>query len=218
MDVLLRQHVAGQHAVDRPRPQPRLRMLRVFAELSVHAGEIQVALVGRVGIDDPADLAGVDAFHDLLVGRMGPGLEIREERQLLRGRLLAAVGDRLAAGNVHGDRFGEIDMLAGGDRGGGLLGMEVGRALDHHGVQLLVDQLLVAGESGKPLVRRHAELVAGIVRLVLEVIEHRDHVVAAVFLEQVGNPRAASAATDQADVDPRVGVGAAHELGREDGE
>ena len=89
------------------------------------------------GGDDLPDLAVVHGLHGLLVKLVGAGLEIHQEAELLGGGLFAALGDGLAAGHVHGNRLGEIDMFAGINRGGGLLGMEIGRALDDDGVELL---------------------------------------------------------------------------------
>ena len=54
--------------------------------------------------------------------------------------------------------------------------------------------------------------------MVLEVVRHGDEVVAAVLLEQVGDPLAAAAAADQADINLRVGLRAAHQFRFQDGE
>ena len=56
------------------------------------------------------------------------------------GRLLAALLDGLAAGNIDGDRLGQIDMLTRGHGRLSLLGMEIGRRLDHDRIQVLFQQ------------------------------------------------------------------------------
>ena len=111
--------------------------------------QVSAALVIGLGGDDLADLAVVHGLDGLLVELVGAGLEIHEEAELLRGGLLAALGDGEAAGHVHRDGLGQIDMLAGVDGRGGLLGMEVGRAFDDHGVELLLQQLAVAVQAGE---------------------------------------------------------------------
>ena len=74
------------------------------------------------------DLAVVHGLDGVLIELVGARLEIHQEAELLRGGLLAALGDGQAAGHIHGDRLGQIDMLARLDAGRGLLGMEVRRA------------------------------------------------------------------------------------------
>ena len=149
---------------------------------------------------------------------VGAGLEIDLEAKLLRGRLLAALGDGLAAGHVHGYGFGQIDVLAGLDGGGRLLRMKIRRAFDDDRVELLLQQPAIAGEPGEAAGGRHVELRSGLVGVVLEVIRDGDDVIAAVLLEQVGHPFPAVAAADEADVDLRVGLGAADQLRLQDGE
>ena len=180
--------------------------------------QARTALV--IGFDrhDLADLAVVHGLHRLLVELVGARLEIHQEAELLRGGLLAALGDGLAAGHIHGNRLGQIDMLARLDSGGGLFGMEVGRALDHHGVELLLQQLAITGKPGIAVGGGHIELRPRLIRVVLEVVRHGDKVVAPVLLEQVGDPLPAVAAADQADINLRVGLGAAHQSRLQDGE
>ena len=108
----------------------------------------RAALVIGLDGDDLADLAVMHGLDGFLVELVGAGLEIHQEAELLRGGLLAALADGEAAGHIHGNRLGHIDVLAGVHRGGGLLGMEVRRAFDDHRVELLLEQLAVAGQAG----------------------------------------------------------------------
>ena len=62
---------------------------------------------------------------------------------------LPALADGQAAGHVDGDGLGDVDVLAGLDGGRRLLGMEVGRGLDDHGVELALQEFLVAGKAGE---------------------------------------------------------------------
>ena len=213
MDVLLGDDVAGEDAVHAPGTQLRLGVLRVFAQEFVHAVPRLAGLVVGFGGDDLADLAVVDGFDGVLVELVGAGLEIHQEAELVRGGLFAALGDGLAAGDVHGNGLGEIDVLAGINRGGGLLGMEIGRALDDDGVELLFQELAVARKAGVAVGGGDLKLLARSVGVVREVVRHRNEVVTAVLLEEVGDPFAAVAAADEADVDLRVGLGPAEQGG-----
>jgi hypothetical protein len=56
------------------------------------------------------------------------------------------------------------------------------------------------------------------IRVVLEVIRDGNEIIAAVLLEQAGDPFAAVAAADEADVNLRVGLRAAHQLRFQDSE
>ena len=108
-------------------------------------------------------------------------MEIDQETKLLRGGLLAALGDGQAAGHIHGDRLGQVNVLAGVHGGGGLLRMEIGRAFDHHRVELLLQQLAVAGEPGVALSGRDVEFRAGLIHPLLKVIRRRNEVITAVL-------------------------------------
>ena len=131
--------------------------------------------------------------------------------------LLAAVFDAQAARDIDGDGLGEVDVLAGRDGGGRLLRVEVRRAVDRHGVHLL-QQLQVALEAREAIGLRDLQLLAGVVHAVLEVVGHGDDVVAAVLLEQLGDPGAAPAAADQAEIDLGIGGRAADETRLHHGE
>ena len=52
----------------------------------------------------------------------------------------AALLNGRAAGHVHRDRLGQVDVLARSDGVGRLRRVEVRRRLDRHGVQLLLEQ------------------------------------------------------------------------------
>jgi len=84
--------------------------------------------------------------------------------------------------------------------------MEVGRGLDAHGVQLLLQHALVARQSGITSFGLHIQLVAEGVDAILEVVRGAHDVVAAMFLEQTRNPRAAAAAANEADIDFFIGL------------
>ena len=135
-----------------------------------------------VGLEHAADR--------LLVGLVGPGLEIDQEAELLLRRFLAAVGDRLAPGHIDGERFGDVNMLAGVHRGRCLLGMKVRRRFDRHGVQLLLQQPLVAGQPGVPACSGNLQLSAEIIHTIPEVIGGRYNVITPVAGKKLGNPGA----------------------------
>ena len=145
----------------------------------------------------PPDRAGVDQFHNLLISRCGARLKIYEESEFAVGRLAPALGDASAARHVHGNGLGQKNVLARLDSGGGLLRVKVGRAFNRHGVERLFQQLAVAAQPGETLFRRHSELVARVVNLVLKIIGHGHDAVAAMLFEQIGNPRAAPAAPER---------------------
>ena len=139
-------------------------------------------------------------LHRVLIELVGARLEIHLEAELFRGGLLAALGNGLAAGHIDGNGLGEIDMLAGLDRGGGLFGMEIRRALDDDRVELLLQQLAIRGKPGIAVGGGHIELSPCLIRVVLEVICDRNEVIAPVLLEQVGDPFAPAAAANEPDI------------------
>ena len=145
VDVLLDDHVAAEGAGLIPGAEPLLRGGR--GAVVVHAGGPGIA---RHAALQPADRTLVDPPQRLVVEVVGPGLEVDQVDELPGRGLPARLGDGHAAGHVHGHRLGEVDVLAGLDRGRGLLGMEVGRALDHHRVERRVEQPLVARERRVP--------------------------------------------------------------------
>ena len=103
-------------------------------------------------------------------------------------------------GTSTADRLGQVDVLARGHRVGGLDRMEERRALDRHRVELLLEQPAIGGQSREAPRRRNAELVARGLDPIREVVGQRDDVVAAVLLKQVGDPAAAPAAADDAEI------------------
>ena len=212
VDVLLGDDIARDHAINAPGPQTHLRVLRGFAQLAVAVLKHQAGLILGIDGHQLAELALMDAGENLLVGRHGAGLEINKEHLLLPGRRPSAFGNGHAAGHVHRDRLGAIDVFPRGYRGRRLLRMEIRRADDGHRVELLLQQALVGGKPGEAVARQYIELLAGRIHAVLEVIGERHHVVIAVLGEQLGDPRSPPAAADDAEVDLRVGFGAPNQL------
>ena len=156
------------------------------------------------------DLA--DRFTEVLIGA---GLEIDEEHLLVGGRALAGVGDGLAAGRIDGNGFGEIDMFAGVHGVGGLLRMEIRGRLDDYGVELAIEQALIAGQAGVTAGRGDLVLLGCGVGFVLEIVGAGNQAVLARLGEKVGNPTATTSAADESDVEGGVGF-RAKDQGRSD--
>lgn len=194
------------------------RNSRVLTEKLVHAVPGGAALVIGLNRDDLAQFALMHALGRILVQLVSARLEIDQEAELFRGSLFAALFHREAARHIDGNRFGHINVFAGLDGGGGVLGMEIGRRFDDDRVQFLFEELAIAGKAGEAMFRRDVELPAGFVHAVLKIIGGGNQVVVSVFLEQTGNPFATPAATDQANIELGIGVGASHEGGFKNGE
>ncbi len=109
-------------------------------------------------------------------------------------------------------------MLAGLERGGGLLGMEVRRALDGHGIEPALEQGAIPVESGEAGSGLHRELVAQLLDAVGEVVVQRNHLRVGVLLEQTADEPSAPAASDDSQLQPRVGLRPAHRRRRHDGD
>lgn len=152
-----------------------------------------------------ADGAAVDPLQSLDEELVGLSLEIDQEAQFLFRGFPSAGPDGLATRDVHGDGFGDIDVLAGGDTRGGMLGMKIRRRFDDHGVQFLLQQTLVAGQSVVLPFRWDADFLAGSLGAIPEVVGRRHEVVAAVLLEQACDPGASAPAANDADIDLGVG-------------
>ena len=144
-------------------------------------------------------------FESLDEELVGSSLEIDQEAQFLFRGFPSAGPDGLATRDVHGDGFGDIDVLAGGDTRGGMLGMKIRRRFDDHGVQFLLQQTLVAGQSVVLPFRWDADFLAGSLGAIPEVVGRRHEVVAAVLLEQACDPGASAPAANDADIDLGVG-------------
>src|SRR5208337_5256505 len=93
--------------------------------------------------DQVTDVTLVYLVQSLDVEIIGPGLEVAQVDEFPGYGLLPGFADDHAAGDVNGHGLGEIKMLACINRGGSLFGVEVGRGLDHHGIQQLIKQSLV---------------------------------------------------------------------------
>ena len=71
----------------------------------------------------------------------------------------------------------------------------------HHGLDAAVQQPLIAGQAGEAAGFVDAQLLTGLLGLVVEVVGDGMNHVAAVLLKQIGQPRPASAAADQPQLD-----------------
>jgi hypothetical protein len=138
VNVLLDDDVASEHLVHIERAETRLARVGVECSVPGAAGEID-------GLDesDTADIAAVSALRRFLENGLRASLEIDEEADLAV-RLFGGRFDRVAAWDVHRDRLREVNMLAGIDGRGGMLGMIVGRRLDDDGVDLRSGELGVS--------------------------------------------------------------------------
>ena len=198
VDVVGDDRVAAQVGVRQPdlAAQPALEVLlqrRVRPGLPGHAEGGDVA--------EPAQRAIAHAPPHLEHRGVARQLIVDEETELFLRRQAARLADEQGAGHVHRDRLGHVDMLAGVHRGAGLLGVEIRDVLDHHGLDAAVEQPLVAVQSGEPARRVHLQRLAGFPGHLGEVVGDGVKLIAAVFVEQVGQPQAASAAADEADFD-----------------
>ena len=218
VDVLLGDDVAGEGAVGAPGAQADLVVVRIVPEQRIHAAPGVAGLVGGFAGNNPANSARMHDAHRLLIGRVGAGLEIHQKDQFLLRGFAPALGHGLAAGHVHRNGLGAIDVLAGLDGRGGVFRVEIRRRLNHHRVELLFQKALVSGEAGEAPGLVHLELFSRRLRLVREIVRHGRQVVMAVFQEQVGDPRAAPAAADEAEVDFGIALGAAGQPRLGDGE
>ncbi len=137
----------------------------------------------------------------------------RKHKLLLRG-FLAQVRDQAAAGRVHGDGLGEIDMdsLFHGRRG--LLRMEIGRRYDGYGLDAAFEEPLVGGQAREEPRFGDRELGAQVGGAVGEIIRPGIDLVAAVLGEELGDPRPPAAAADDPQLDPGIGLRAADKPGR----
>src|SRR2546422_711901 len=122
MDVLLDDDVPRQHTVAYPIPQTALRGRGVGP-----GGPIDVTgqIIG-FRADDIAQRALVDTADQLDKGRAVADLESHVQAELALGAL-PNLDDAFRAGDIHRHRFFQVHVLARGDHGVEVLGMEVGR-------------------------------------------------------------------------------------------
>ncbi len=165
-----------------------------------------------------ADRSFVHAANRLDVELVGTGLEIDQEAQPVAGGFLAAFFHGLAAGHIHGDGLGEIHVFSRCHAGRRMLRVEVRRRFHDDGIQLLLQHALVARQSGVTRFGFHIQLAAEVIETILEIVGRRHDVVATVFLEQFGNPRAAATAANEADIDLLIGLIAPDQLGSQNRE
>src|SRR5437763_34375 len=83
MDVLLRDYVPGENLIDAPGSQPRLAIVRVFAQLLIALFKHQISLVLGVNRNQFSNIPFVDSPNHFLVSRHRPGLKIYLKNQLL---------------------------------------------------------------------------------------------------------------------------------------
>ena len=127
----------------RSAPQPRRRASSLFGlvpDHRIHAAPRVAALVAGFAGNNLANPARMNDAHRLLVGRMGARLEIDQKDQVLLRGFASALGHRVAAGHVHRNGLGAIDMFAGLDRRGGVDRVEIRRRINHHRVEFLFEQ------------------------------------------------------------------------------
>jgi hypothetical protein len=158
MDVLLSDHIAGKRCIQSPGPHQQFRVLRVPAEYRVGAVKRVAAMVGRLGQSQFANHPVMHMLDGSLVIRHGPGLKIDQEYLLAARGRFARTLDGKATRNIYCQGLRQINMLSGGDTGCRLLGMKVGRADDHHRVQVLFQQPEIPLEGGEPACFRHPQL------------------------------------------------------------
>src|SRR4030042_6147312 len=113
VNVLLCNNVTGQYPVKSPRPQPILRILRVFLPGLVHTPERTTCMVNRLAKYKLAKGAVASKFNRFKVKLGGTGLKIHKKTQFFSGSFPAAVTDTVAAGHIHSNRLGNIDVAAG---------------------------------------------------------------------------------------------------------
>ena len=166
VDVLFHDDVAGEDTVPHPVPQATL-FRRGVGSVGPLQGRREVVDEAADGL---ADLPVVDARYEIDVRRGVPNLEPHRQADLAVG-LLAQLHHVLAARDVHGHRLLEVGVLAGGDGGLEVLGMEVRGSGDVDGVHVLaVEELLVrlwSPEHVRWVDRRLSELCGDLVERLL---------------------------------------------------
>ena len=215
VDVLLHDDVAGQRLVVDPVAQ---------APLGGRGGRPVGPVDGRGEVvdlprDGRPDLALVDPLRELDVGRGVADLEADREAQLLRPRLLAEGHHPLAPRDVHPHRLLEVDVLARGEGGLAVGGVEPRRARDVHRVHVLaVEERLVglqplerAGgvDRGLAELRGHrVELRLPRVQVVREQVADRGQHRPRVLEERAHHVSAPAPAAEDPHAHGRVGLGA----------
>ena len=116
------------------------------------------------------------------------------------------VRDHPAARRIDRDGLGQVNVFARVHRVGGMLGVEVGRSFDGHGVELALEQPFIARQTGVPAGGIDLELLSDRIRFVLEIIGAGDPPVFAGVGEERRNPTAPSPAADEADFESGIGL------------
>ncbi|OPZ09998.1 MAG: hypothetical protein BWZ10_02502 [candidate division BRC1 bacterium ADurb.BinA364] len=171
-------------------------------------------MVARLAEGDRSQRALAHAARGFDVEGIGARLKIDQERQPFSPCALRGLAHGENARRIDRDRLGQIDMLAGIDRGASLFGMEIRRRFDRHGVQIAeLEQGFVAGERGEAAVLRHAEFLAKRLGLRGKVIGGGGDFIASVSEKQLADPGSASAAADHSQANLLARCGAQRQAG-----
>ena len=125
------------------------------------------------------DGAAVHTSHGFDEQLVGPGLKIHEKAPPAGRGSSRTLFDRRAAWHIHGDRLGEVDVLARRYGVGRLRRVEYG-GVDSHRVQLLLEQPAVAGKAVEATSRRDVCFAPSSSARLGKVVGHRNDLVAAV--------------------------------------
>ncbi len=148
-----------------------------------------------------SQVASSHAANGFLIQGVGPRLKIDQKDATSLGGALAGVANTQASGCVDRDRLCQKDVLVRLDRRGCLFGVEVRWCLDDHGIHRLLEHLSVTGKSCETMLRCDLHSVADGVHTFLEEVGATEKLVVPIGDEQIGDPTASSAATDQAQRD-----------------
>ena len=131
--------------------------------------------------------------------RIGGELVIDEKTALLPRRAFARRLDLQRTGHIGRDRFGHINVQASLNGRSDVGRDKIRWRLDDDGLHAALDQTLVTRERREAARGIDAEFVAAFVRDLLKIIRDRPHLITAMRLEKLGDPRTASAIADDAD-------------------
>ena len=135
-----------------------------------------------------AESAAPHLPDDLRVVRVGRHLVIHQEHALLCRGPLAGIANRERTGHIRGHGLGHVDVQSGLDGVARLFGEEVRDVFERNGLDAALDHPLVAGKAGEAARLVDAQGVALLIGYLLEVVGDGVELVAAVLLEQPGNP------------------------------
>ena len=207
MDVEVADVVAAQGDIANP-PQPLKDVFERLFPRGVHCHLHHIAVAPGRDRQNLAQPAVPNPLGNFDVHRVGRHLVIDEETEFLLRRLLGGGLDRQAAGDVDGHGLGHVDVATGVDGGLGLFGIEIGDVFDGDGFDPAIQKFLVSREAGESSTFLDAQGVAAFIDGVLEIVGQGVDFIAAIFLEEVGDPGPAASAADHAKFDlssPRPG-------------